>query len=168
VNIPLGIDFTASKLGLTEHDGLGPEVARQVRTNTQGKTLVIVDHGFGLPAKAVHVVRDHLNLTGSNPLMGPNNPCGERFPRVTDVYVTDCGRELPQVVTAGVKPGVVPDAEDQAAIKAVGADCWSYNLVPTMIIAAHAGLKVIGILVPEGMNVDAELKPILQSLSSEN
>jgi hypothetical protein len=169
VNTPSGIDFTASELGLPHHDAISAEVMRQIRSKAQGKTLLFVDRGFGLPQQCLHVVRDHLNLTGSNPLMGPNDPCGERFPRVTDVYVTECGQELPQVVTAGIKPGVVPNAEDVAAMKAVGADCWSYNLVPAMIVAAHAGLKVIGILVPEGMKPEAgQLKPILQALISEN
>jgi purine-nucleoside phosphorylase len=113
--------------------------------------------------EAPHVVRDHLNLTGTNPLVGPNDPCGERFPSVNDVYITDLCPNLPRGVAAGLVGGVFPTREEMEFLRSLGADFCCYNLVPTMIVAAHAGLKVLGLVVPEGVEVNPVLDVVLGS-----
>lgn len=168
----LAIDYTGCASHLTQYSSFSDEVMRFIRSELPAKRLVIVDYGYGLPKPVVSLVADHLNLTGSNPLVGPNNPCGERFPRVTDVYLTEGAEKLPNLITAGLKPGIKPNAEEVSAIKAVGGQCWSYNLVPTMIVAAHAGLKVVGILLPEGgtdkAKFESEVKSLLQLGGGDN
>lgn len=146
------IDFTgAVKPG--GHDSYNEAVAKLLRTGDH-KTVVIVDRGNSMTLMQPHVVSDHVNLTGANPLCGPNDPCGERFPVVNDIYIEETGDPvidaLPRGVVGGLKAGVVPRGEELAKLKSLGIDFCCYNLVPAMIVAAHAGLKVIGIILPEG------------------
>ncbi len=167
----LSIDFTSCDPASRQYPSFSDEVTRFIRSELPAKCLMVVDYGYGLPSPGLALVVDHLNLTGSNPLVGPNNPCGERFPRVTDVYITDLKGKLPNVITAGLKQGIQPNSEEVSAVKSIGGECWSYNLVPTMIVAAHAGLKVLGILLPEGTTdktkFKAELESIWQSVSGD-
>lgn len=157
------IDFTgAIKPG--GHDSFNDAVVKLIRSGDH-KTVVIVDRGSCLQVSQPHLVTDHINLTGTNPLCGPNDPCGERFPVVNEIYHNTTGDEtidkLPRGVAAGLKTGVVPRDEEMVKLKSLGADFCCYNLVPAMIVAAHAGLKVIGIVVPDGKvdaNVTARLR----------
>jgi purine-nucleoside phosphorylase len=168
----LAIDFTGGAPGLQQYSSFGEEVMRFIRNELPAKCLVIVDCGYGLPVSHISLVCDHLNLTGSNPLVGTNHPCGERFTKMTDVYITDVADKLPKVVTAGLKNGIKPTAEEVLAINAVGGQCWSFNLVPAMIVAAHAGLRVLGILLPEStddkIQFKAEIESICQAVSGKN
>ncbi len=155
------IDYSGGADGFERFDSFGDRVVNLLRTSTGSKVLVVIDGGFGFANAAPHVVRDHLNLTGGNPLVGPNDSCGERFPSVNDIYVTDLVRSLPTGVAAGLKPGVVPSDKELEFIREMGADFCCYNLVPTMIVAAHAGWRVLGIVVPEGERLDASVLAVL-------
>jgi len=114
------------------------------------KTIIVTDYGFALPTDEPCLVSDHLNFTGTSPLCGPNHPCGERFPVVNNIYDTDFGPKAKKGVVAGLKHGVTPDSSELELMKKLGADFYSYNLVQTMLVAAHAGHKVIGVLLPKG------------------
>src|SRR5262249_41903397 len=130
------------------------------------KQLILIDwmQGIGTGVEAV-LVRDHLNLTGSNPLTGPNHPCGERFTKVNDVYITDSIPTLKPIVAAGLKAKVVPYTDEEKLLKSIGADCWCYNLVPTVLVAAHAGFKVLGILLSQSTGkLPADLETSLKAL----
>lgn len=130
----------------------GEDVIKLLREPGKERLLVVLDTAYGLPNGTPVVVRDHLNLSGVNPLVGPNNPIGERFTVVNDIYVHDAAAfsSLKAVVAAGVKPGRTVDAGDLDFIRSLGAECYTFNLVPTMLIAAHAGWKVLAIVGPEG------------------
>jgi hypothetical protein len=154
------IDFTGTASGFEKFTAYGDKVKELLRNAKGPKVCVIVDRGFGFKKQAPYVVIDHLNLTGYNPLVGPNDPCGERFPAVNNTYITDVAVELPKAVVAGLRDGVTPDADDVSFLHSMGADCCSYNLVPTMIIAAHSGWKVLGVVVPEGVNADTVVSEI--------
>src|SRR4029079_385644 len=53
-----------------------------------------LDRAFG--AGTLMVIRDHLNLTGQNPLVGPNAAdMGERFPDMTDAWSVRLRGRLP-------------------------------------------------------------------------
>ncbi len=146
----LRIDFTGKLGGFKQFRSFGPDIVSLIRTPSEAQTLIVIDYGYGI--KAPHLVRDHLNLTGTNPLIGPNDPCGERFPSVNDIYVVDdsvaCG------IAAGLKPGIKPSGDDVALMESLGADFYCFNLVPTMIVAAHSRYRVLAILVPEGFDAD--------------
>ncbi len=136
----------------------GPEFVELVRGSKDGsKAVVVVDHGFGGRFTSPLIARDHINLTGNNPLVGHNDPAiGERFPIVQGIYLTDLLKGANSGVVAGLKEGVKPDSEEQELLRTIGADICSYNLVPSMLIAAHAGWKVLGILLSDDANLSAE------------
>lgn len=157
------VDFTRDAEGFHHLSGFDERVISLIRQGTGKKVLVVVDRGFCLPKEAPHIVLDHLNLSGTNPLVGPNDSCGERFPSVNNVYITDVCPNLPRVVVAGLKPGVFPTREEMSFIASLGAQCCCYNLVPTMIVAAHAGWKVLGIVVPEA----AKLQPVMEEVLAQ-
>jgi len=123
---------------------------RQEKPEGEDALVLVVDNGFNLDKSAVVVVSDHLNLTGASPLAGPNDPAGPRFPVINNIYFVPRSSGIDQTVVAGLKPGTQPTESEIAQIAQLGAPCWSYNMVQTMLVAAHAGWKVLAILVAPG------------------
>lgn len=111
-------------------------------------------------AGQVVVISDHLNLMGTNPLVGPNlDALGPRFPDQSAVYPR-MRRELAARVAAqrGLRPvieGVYaalrgPNYETPAEIRmlrTLGADVVGMSLVPEAMAANHAGLEILGLSV---------------------
>jgi purine-nucleoside phosphorylase len=103
------------------------------------------------------VMDDHINLMGSNPLVGPNDErFGPRFPDMTTVYserlrriADDAAREAGVRIAHGVYAAVHgPSYETPAEIRylrAIGADAVGMSTVPEAIVARHMGLEVLGI-----------------------
>jgi len=103
------------------------------------------------------VLRDHINLQGTNPLIGPNDEhFGERFPEMTRVYwkayqaaALEEGKRLDIEIAEGVYAGLSgPSYETPAEIRylrAIGADLVGMSTVPEVIAAAHLGIRVLGI-----------------------
>src|SRR6202140_318710 len=103
------------------------------------------------------VIRDHVNLQGVNPLLGPNDErFGLRFPDMTQAYdrefqrfVTEEGKKLAQNIHNGVYLAVQgPSYETPAEIysfRAIGADLVGMSTVPEVIAARHSGMRVLGI-----------------------
>ncbi|BBO91223.1 purine-nucleoside phosphorylase [Desulfosarcina ovata] len=103
------------------------------------------------------VIRDHINLTGENPLIGPNpDTWGPRFPDMTAAYdlslIKRCRRaadRLGIVLKSGVYAGLKgPSLETPAEIrflKTIGADAVGLSTVMETIAAVHAGMRVLGI-----------------------
>ncbi|GAB6905648.1 Purine nucleoside phosphorylase 1 [Desulfosarcina cetonica] len=103
------------------------------------------------------VIRDHINLTGENPLVGPNHDAwGPRFPDMTVAYdpalIKRCRRaadRLGIVLKSGVYAGLKgPSLETPAEIrflKTIGADAVGLSTVMETIAAVHAGMRVLGI-----------------------
>jgi len=106
---------------------------------------------------ALVVVRDHINLQGSNPLTGSNDErFGPRFPDMTQAYWRSY-REiaLAEAKRLGIEPheGVYaallgPSYETPAEIRylrTIGADLVGMSTVPEVIVARHMGIRVLGI-----------------------
>lgn len=102
------------------------------------------------------IIKDHINFTGTNPLMGPNNSVGPRFPDMSNVYDPELRKQIQSAalkvgkkIQEGVYIGVLgPSYETPAEIRAfrtMGADAVGMSTVPEVIAAGHAGLKVAGI-----------------------
>jgi purine-nucleoside phosphorylase len=103
------------------------------------------------------VLRDHINLQGTNPLIGPNEDrFGVRFPDLTQVYwkayqeaALAEGKRLGIEMAHGVYAGLTgPSYETPAEIRylrAIGADLVGMSTVPEVIAAAHLGIRVLGI-----------------------
>lgn len=106
---------------------------------------------------ALMVIDDHINLTGANPLMGPNDErLGARFPDMTEVYskrlraIADAvGVERGLQLAHGVYVGLAgPSYETPAEIRflrTIGADAVGMSTVAEAIAARHMGLEVLGI-----------------------
>ena len=103
------------------------------------------------------VLRDHINLQGTNPLIGPNEErFGVRFPDMTRVYwkpyqdvALQEGKRLGVEMAHGVYAALTgPSYETPAEIRylrVIGADLVGMSTVPEVIAAAHLGIRVLGI-----------------------
>ncbi len=168
------IDFTGDIEGYDNFDQFGPAVVELLRSESRSDVAIIVDRGYGFSSDHIqpHLIVDHINLSGDNPLVGPNNPIGQRFPVVNNIYISAAdtmdqeetwamGNPLGKLrngIAAGVKQGLTLSEEDLKTIYKLGAGLYCYNLVPAMIVAAHAGLKVLGLVVPEGQQLNKDAK----------
>jgi len=111
------------------------------------------------------VITDHINLTGKNPLVGPNiDELGPRFPDMTEAYdpklvtlVEEKAAELGMILRKGVYVGVLgPSLETRAEtrfLRMIGADAVGMSTVMENIAAVHCGIKVIAIAVITNMNL---------------
>lgn len=103
------------------------------------------------------LITDHINFGFDNPLIGFNdNNLGPRFPDTSTVYdqgLQGIVKEVAQREKIDLKEGVYmmftgPTYETPAEIRMarfLGADAVGMSTVPEVIVAAHAGLKVLGI-----------------------
>lgn len=103
------------------------------------------------------IIEDQINLTGKNPLIGPNDDSnGPRFPDMSRAFhpelislIEEASKELKIKTQKGVYAGVLgPTYETPAEIKMIrvlGGDVVGMSTIPEVIIANHIGLKVCGI-----------------------
>jgi purine-nucleoside phosphorylase len=106
---------------------------------------------------ALVLIRDHINLQGQNPLIGPNDDrFGVRFPDMTHAYAKDyrgIAREeaakLGMTLHEGVYAALAgPSYETPAEIeylRRIGADLVGMSTVAEVIVARHMGIKVLAI-----------------------
>jgi purine-nucleoside phosphorylase len=121
------------------------------------------------------LIRDHINLMGTNPLIGENDEkIGTRFPDMSQAYSEDLrqlacdaaakeGVDLKQGVYAGL---TCPSYETPAEInflRIIGADAVGMSTVPEVIAANHCGLKVLGISCITNMAAGIVQKPLNHS-----
>ena len=126
-------------------------VKQLILTNAAGGVNTTLSQG------ALMVIDDHINLTGINPLAGPNDDrFGPRFPDMSAVYslrlrgLADAAAGASGVGLAhGVYAALVgPSYETPAEIRylrAIGADAVGMSTVPEAIVARHMGIDVLGI-----------------------
>jgi purine-nucleoside phosphorylase len=123
--------------------------------------LVITNAAGGLdPAFTpgdLMVIRDHLNLTGRNPLVGENlDALGPRFPDLSQAYPApmrtlahDTARRCGLTLREGIYMGLLgPSYETPTEVKMfrlLGADAVGMSTVNEVIAAAHAGVQVLGL-----------------------
>lgn len=103
------------------------------------------------------LIRDHIKLHGDSPLRGPNlDAFGPRFNDMSDPYTKEirqlaktCGVELGTSLKEGVYFYMTgPSYETASEIKAInilGAHAVGMSTVPEVIVAAHGGMKVMGL-----------------------
>lgn len=111
------------------------------------------------------VVTDHINLTGRNPLVGPNlDDFGPRFPDMSRVYDRDLmalakekALELRIPLREGVYAGILgPCLETPAEtryLRAVGADSVGMSTVSEVIVGVHCGMRILAILAITNINL---------------
>jgi purine-nucleoside phosphorylase len=118
------------------------------------------------------VIEDHINLMALNPLVGPNDDrLGPRFPDLIEPYnralqdlALKVALELNIVAHRGVYVAVVgPNLETRAEyrfLRAIGADVVGMSTVPEVLVAVHAGMKVLGFSIVTDMCLPDALHPV--------
>lgn len=125
------------------------------------ETLVVTNsaggYGDGMNAGDFMIIEDHINMMGTNPLMGPNiKALGPRFPDMTQAYDKELIATAEKTFRAqkvffhkGIYIGVTgPTYETPAEIrmfKALGGKAVGMSTVPEVIAANHMGLRVSAI-----------------------
>jgi purine-nucleoside phosphorylase len=111
----------------------------------------------GFAQGALMIIDDHINLIGTNPLVGPNDErFGVRFPDMSEVYsrrlrhiAAEAARANGIPLDGGVYVAVHgPSYETPAEIRflrTIGADAVGMSTVPEAIAARHIGMEVLGI-----------------------
>ena len=124
-------------------------------------TLILSNAAGGLnPAMAagdLMLITDHINLTGENPLVGPNEDSwGERFPDMSGAYdrqladlaataAQNAGIRLHRGVYAGLKGPCLETPAEIRFLRTIGADAVGFSTVQEAIAAVHAGMRVLGL-----------------------
>lgn len=125
------------------------------------KTLILTNAAGGVNLNFrpgdLMLLRDHINFSGANPLIGPNlDEFGPRFPDMSDLYNAELrNRILDAAQEAGIpmQQGVYamysgPNYETPAEIRmfrCMGADAVGMSTVPEALVAGHCGMKVVGV-----------------------
>ena len=142
------------------------------------KTAIVTNASGGLNPSfrpgTIMVLTDHLNLLGDNPLRGPNvDAWGPRFPDLSTPYDQDLrGLALKLAKRWGLDevvggtyvciPG--PSLETPAEtrfLRLIGADAVGMSSVPEILVALHAGMRVLGLSVVANVNDPDHFQPIL-------
>jgi purine-nucleoside phosphorylase len=124
-------------------------------------TLIVSNACGGLNplwgAGDVMLIADHINLIGDSPLIGPNDDrLGPRFPDMSMPYDAHLRRLACEVAGEGkitLREGVYvavagPNLETRAEyrfLRAIGADVVGMSTVPEVMVAVHAGMRVLGL-----------------------
>ncbi|WP_068785201.1 purine-nucleoside phosphorylase [Paenibacillus phocaensis] len=146
------------------YEGYGPEMtAFPVRVMKElGVTTLLVTNAAGgvntsYEPGDLMLISDHLNLTGRNPLVGPNDEeLGARFPDMSQAYsrrlreiarkiAGERGIPLQEGVYAGLLGPTYETPAEIRMLRMLGADAVGMSTVSETIVARHAGLEVLGI-----------------------
>lgn len=126
------------------------------------------------------VIRDHINMMGSNPLIGKNiEEFGTRFPDMSSAYSRKLGMLIQKAAIENgitMKEGVYmalsgPTFETPAEVRmvsALGADAVGMSTVPEVIAAKHAGLEVAGVSFISNKAAGLSSGPLTHEEVSEN
>jgi purine-nucleoside phosphorylase len=108
-------------------------------------------------AREIMLISDHLNLSGTNPLIGPNDMAlGPRFPDMSDAYdleyrqiAREVAKDANLTLREGVYAGLFGPAYETPAeirmLRMLGSDAVGMSTVNEVIAARHMGARVIGL-----------------------
>lgn len=145
------------------------------------KILILSNAAGGInlnfTAGNIMIITDHINLTGKNPLTGPNEDgWGIRFPDMGQVYdaslihlAQKAAQNIQIPVQTGVYAGLLgPSLETPAEtrfLKTIGSDAVGFSTVMEAIAGVHAGMKILGLSLITNINdPDAPVKTTLETV----
>ena len=168
------------------YEGYSPiEVTFPIRVMQQlGVKILILSNASGGLNPAfnpgdIMIIKDHINLTGSNPLIGQNEESwGIRFPDMSEAYDkslaaiaekagSDAGIDLQKGVYTGLKGPSLETPAEVRFLKTIGTDAVGFSTVQEVIAAVHAKMKVLGLSTITNINdpdspVPATVEEIIQ------
>ena len=140
------------------------------------KTLLLTNAAGGVNTDfrpgLLMLINDFINLSGKNPLTGPNlDAFGPRFPDMTQAYdraLRELARQAARELDIDLRQGVYcwmngPTYETPAEVRMarlLGADAVGMSTVPETIAAVHAGIRVMGVSCITNMAAGIEKTPI--------
>ena len=138
--------------------------------------------GLNLDMRAgkVMLIKDHVNFTGQNPLVGVNvDEWGERFPDMSQVYdpqymdlarqaAADEGITLYEGVYVGLKGPSMETPAETAMLRGFGCDAVGMSTVLEVIAAKHHGLRITGFSAIANMNDPKNMQPAPIDLVIQN
>ena len=145
------------------------------------ETLIISNAAGGInldfsPGDIMRIT-DHINLTGKNPLKGPNDDdWGIRFPDMTKVYdaslaamaqktAAKSGIPLKQGIYAGLMGPSLETPAETCYLKTIGAHAVGFSTVMEAIVGVHAGMKILGLATITNINnPDAPEKATVEAI----
>jgi purine-nucleoside phosphorylase len=146
------------------YEGYSPlEVTYPIRVMQQlgVKILILSNASGGLNPKFnagdIMLITDHINLTGTNPLIGPNvDSWGMRFPDMTRAYnreiialaediAKSSGAHLQKGIYAGLTGPSLETPAEVRFLQRIGAEAVGFSTVQEVIAAIHGGLRVLGL-----------------------
>lgn len=142
-----------------------------------GAEILIVTNACGginpkLSPGALMFIRDHINLMGDNPLIGPNDDeSGPRFPDMSEAYnkelieigksvAEEIGIETHEGVHSAVSGPYYCSRAELAMIRTIGSDTVGMSTIPETIVAVHVGMRVLGISCVTDMAIPEQLHGI--------
>lgn len=140
-------------------------VFKEIGVHTMLVTAATGGLNYNQKAGDLMLIRDHINFTGTNPLVGPNDPSvGPRFPVMFDCYDPEYGETIKKValeeniplhegVYCAINGPVFFTKAELRMLMKLGADSIGMSTVPEVILARHRGLKVAGIAVISDMAI---------------
>jgi purine-nucleoside phosphorylase len=120
----------------------------------------------------IMLIRDHINLFPSNPLIGPNNDeWGPRFPDMSEPYsnrLLNQMREAAKAANVSIQEGVYagvsgPCFETPAEYKylrIIGADAVGMSTVPECIAARHMDMEVVALSVITDLGIEGKIEKV--------
>ncbi|MEO6210970.1 MAG: purine-nucleoside phosphorylase [Gemmatimonadaceae bacterium] len=154
------------------------QVAFPVRVMRElGAHTLIVSNACGTlhplwNAGEIMLMADHINLLGTNPLIGANDDAlGPRFPDMSTPYDTELrdlaravARDLKIVLREGVYVAITGPALETRAeyrmLRTIGADVVGMSTVPEVIAAVHGGMRVLGLSIMTDKCLADSLMPV--------
>ncbi len=122
----------------------------------------------------IMILTDHINLLGDNPLRGPNiEEWGPRFPDLSRPYdetlikaAREAARDLgtPNIASGTYVCIPGPSLETPAETRFLrnsGGDAVGMSSIPEILVAVHAGMKVLGLSVVANVNDPDNMQPII-------
>jgi purine-nucleoside phosphorylase len=159
--------------GYTMHQvGFPVRVLRELGCRTLILTSAVGGMNPEMTPGSIVVTRDHINLMGDSPLIGPNDDSlGPRFPDMSEPYSRDLmrlaervaegqGWSLQRAVLVAVAGPSLETAAEYRFLRGIGADVVGMSVVPETLVAIHGGQRVLAFNVVTDACLPDNLQPV--------
>lgn len=156
----VGVLVQAGRFHLYEgHSAVTAGLPARVFARLGVRTLIVTNAAggirAGLHAGSLMLIRDHINLMGDNPLVGPQLDAEERFPDMTEPYdpelravakaaAKEVGVDLAEGVYVALLGPSYETPSEVRMVERIGGDAVGMSTVPEVIVARARGMRCLG------------------------